>query len=233
MALRTLASGGYLTGGAVPSALYPMTITGKFTMKADRGNGNGQVLINVFPSDDIVLAWNDATNAAGSMTIASYNGGTGPFAAFASRPALNRPFFVYITCAGTGSGQLKAGWGYCDDGSAMVTVSSILDGPAANPTSITYSVDNFSQWANCNYGYLGVYPSVLTTAELAWERYSSEPVRPGKSKMTYFYPADKTTSSASVKDYSGNGADGTITGTLTIEPNAPVDDVFFTGGFGH
>lgn len=227
MSIRTSVAGNSIRAGALPSALFPLTLTGKFTIQADRGAVD-QPLIVAGPLAQVDLIWNDHANSNdGKMALVSYNGSAFTDAVFASRPAVGRPFFAYITIAGTGNGQFNAGWGYCDDASPMVTVSSTLGALTVTPTSIQYGNDAFSNWSNYNYGYLTCMPSVLTFNELLWERFAALPVRPGKSNFVYFVPAEGPTLAIALKDYSGNGNDAVATGTPTIDPNVPVDDIFF------
>ena len=104
-------------------------VMGKSYIVNDRSNTTSQHLVSFAAAagGDFAarLAWGDFTN---TMTLFTYDGTINNFVDFASRPATGRWFFWYMQCAGSGAGQLTAGWGYCDSTAAMVTPKPAPDG---------------------------------------------------------------------------------------------------------
>jgi len=229
MSVRFDANGKYLSrSSSLPSSLTAFTACGHAVILSDRGTGvtqtiwcfGGKKTVN----DDalpVQLCYGDLGSV---MAIESYDGTTGAGSNFASRPALNRPFFWYVRCNSSGANGVEAGWGYTDDTSAMVTQTVTLQTNAqtvyaANRTCYwSYRGSTFSPsndaWVDSRNSFLQLHSAYLSTADLAALRYRQQISSWANNALYVRGEKDATT------DQTGT-ANLTATGSPALEAGIP------------
>ena len=209
-------------------SLYPKTYRFKGIVRSDRGSSYCQIMFNVSPGVQQQILYGDFDT---TMYLGGYNGGTGVSMAFASKPAVDRPFFAYIIIEGTGANQYRGGWAYCDDASAFVTVSGALPTLCTTPTKWSLNdrdaYGDANTWADMEYSHFWVSEAVLTDDELAWERYSTLPCRAYSLEVggTLRMMCPITNPSAAFHIDYADRWDFSVTGSPAFADNIEVEDV--------
>lgn len=205
MAVRFDASGDILTRTTNLPSITSYTLMCWFYRVAGNGTTSYEALFSYGTSTHYSLYVNNNASV-GTFAVTEW---TADYTGSAISTAVW--YHLAMTCAGTGASQLL---GY------MNGVLNIT-GNAASITGTTLQLNAGpsagSEWISGRVQGVKVYSAVLTAAEIAQEMRSVRPVR--TANLNGWYPF---LSSADVIDYSGNGNNWTVAGTLTTEDNAPV-----------
>lgn len=133
----------------------------------------------------------------------------------AAEPPTGEWLFAALTCAGTGATDAKGYFRRVTD--TAFTVAS-APGTSFTPAVIYLGNDSYDEWTNTRFGPTYVFDRVLSEAELL---HLSRTIRPnvGGTMPVLWSPLWST---SDVKDYSGNGYDWTVGGTLSNADMPPV-----------
>ena len=151
---------------------------------------------------------------AGSSTNIQI-GGNGANVALKSSVPNDTWFFWAIKQDGSGANTLT-GY-YREPGDASFTTAQ-QTGHSVTATGMDVGGDSGpNRWTNCDISHVKVWGAVLTDNELLAEMWSREPVR--WTNLHLYWPLED---GADATDFSGNGRDGTITGTLAFADEPPL-----------
>lgn len=210
MSIRIDASG---DGLERTSVAVPYTICGWARMTTDRdsqscicsndddaiGSGIGDAHSLNTTSDGVTLRHWDGAAYFGSVTL-----------------TVGTWFFWAVTVASNGTSVV---WYHANLGdSALVSFSGTFNNDRSNKR-VHIGNDVFSEWWDGRIGPIKMFNSVLTADELELERQKILPVALGN---VYLFSPTFPGAGEREKDYSGNGRDWTVVGTLTDEDHPPV-----------
>jgi hypothetical protein len=152
-------------------------------------------------------------NDSGGFEISTSYGG-GAAGSFASQPSDETWFFWAITNQGTAAGDFKGYWASL---SATSFVTTTARGVNFTSARLSLGNDSYDEWIDMSFSYVKVYSAALTSAELWQEMQAVRPIR--TANLNIFSPLWNT---SDVNDYSGNGYNWSINGTLGSEDNPPI-----------
>lgn len=187
----------WVTTGLIGQSIESFCVAGFGYIDSNNGSANQTLVVGSHDgvASSAGLVWRGSADNMYIYTIGSST-------AFASRPALNTPFFWYLQCAGSGSNQLTGGWSAID-GSAFVTQQTTLAGAAAGGTiaSLAFGTNGAVHLSGQLAG-LRAYTTTLSAAEFEQEQYTLWPAK--LASLAAFFPLwDAATYRT---DFSGNGA---------------------------
>lgn len=157
----------------------------------------------------------DGTNYAviGYQAAGGWDFGTSAGAGSMTGPSTNVWTFIACTLAGAGAGNFKV---YHAAAGAAFTVGSSA-GATFTPTGMYIGNDSWDEWCNVDIAHVRVWDAVLTQAELEQEIYTARPARFANLHLwsPLWTPSD-------VVDYSGNGRNWAVGGTLATVDGPPI-----------
>ena len=204
MAVSLGGTGQYLRRTASLPPATAWTLAGWFRVRSVRA-AQFQYFIDL---DD-----GNAYAVVGYEAAGGWDFGTSAGAGSMSGPTTNAWTFIACTLAGAGAGNFKV---YHGAAGAALTVGSSA-GASFTPTGMYIGNDFVDEWCNVDIAHVRVWDAVLTQAELEAERYTARPARFANLHLwsPLWSPSD-------VADYSGNGRNWTVGGTLATVDGPPV-----------
>lgn len=133
----------------------------------------------------------------------------------ATAPANSTWIFCALTCAGTGGTDAV---GYYRAVTATTFTKNSTTGTSFTPAAIYVGNDSYDEWTHTRSGPVYVFDRVLTEAELLHLSHSIRPNVGGTMPVLW----SPLWSTSDVQDYSGNGYNWTVGGTLSNADMPPV-----------
>lgn len=214
MALRLDANGDYLYRTANLPSSTAFTICGWFRRRGTGGTNQFLVGIDDGAGGNAIAC---VIGLAGSYEFRVYSSGSGSFVSTGVAVTQDQWYFVALSCGGTGASDAQVR--HAAPGATSLTTASTT-GDAFTATGYGISTAAADYWANVALAGWKLYDRVLTDAELLAEMNRLTPA--STTNLNLWTPMVHDVAATAAKDFSGNGRDWTVAGTLTVEDGPPV-----------
>ncbi len=221
----------FATTGLPDPSSDTYTVCGWFKVRTDKGSAQYQ---HYFVTEDTVsgdfatnFEWEAATD--GAAAVDSWESGAADYNIndLPSRAALDDWHFAAMVVSGQGVNGLTGYWSNFD---SNTFISGSVD--IATPASQSFNRLYFASISSGNGSGMDaivcngmIFDYAMTLEELRVQKWSRFPIRPGN--CSHWYPCVDSASAGA--DFSGNGNDATVEGTLTDEQDAPISNLLFPG----